>query len=257
MLRAFACALALAALCVSPVAAGPIDLHYDVAPNVYGSPDWAPWWSSTKSDVSGGSFTNMRSGDFPGQAKMRPREEIVYSTGDLGHRTHFVWWLPGVAEGDFGKLADGNTFELQTKFVFDYGGTTYTFDGGYAVNGPTVGWANPSDGTYEAHDGGTIGSFGWAFWATDDLAAPYDTGGSPYDETDAADIAALAEDIKQNQTFLRGMTRYRVAGETDWTMGPSAELEMAPLPTPSTLAVFAAGLAGLGAVAGRRRLKRS
>ena len=41
-------------------------LYVDSAPNVYGSPDWAPWWDAAKADVAAGTFTNLRTGTYPG-----------------------------------------------------------------------------------------------------------------------------------------------------------------------------------------------
>ena len=71
-----------------------VSLYVDSAPNVYGSPNWAPWWTDTKDDVAAGTFTNMRTGTFPGSTMADPYDEIVYSTMDLGKRLHWIYWLP-------------------------------------------------------------------------------------------------------------------------------------------------------------------
>jgi hypothetical protein len=223
-----------------------IDLRVDTAPNVYGSPAWAPWWASAKSDVAAGSFTDMRSSSA-GPGYMTPYDEIAYSTGDLGQRMHFIYWLPettiGALEGRF-----------QVKNAFDWGGTDYTYDWGsssYAPDSSGAGWIQP--GSWENYQNGVIGSFGWAFWATDNEAAPFSTGGSAYDETDQADIDALANSILGAQTYLDGLIRYRETENDDWST-LSQTLQITTVPVPATFGLMGIGLAGiLGFTARRRR----
>jgi len=246
-LTAIAVSLALSFLLISSqtLFAFPIgfQLFADSAPNVYGSPDWAPWWAQTKTDVAANSFTNMRTGTFPGTTTMSPYDEIVYSTGDLGKRLHWIYWVPGASTAGLNGL-------FEVKFVIDWAGTDYTYDWGapgWAVNSSSVGWIQP--GSWEDYSGGVIGSFGHAWWAADDDAPPGDTGGSAYDETNQADIDALAALVLSRQTFARGLVRYRSSTADAWSV---QSLQVNVVPEPGTIALLGVGLLGLGVIARKR-----
>ncbi|PWG62706.1 hypothetical protein DEM34_11180 [Spiribacter halobius] len=227
-----------------------VTLNVDTAPNAYGSPDWTPWWDAAKSDAAAGSFVDMRSGAYAGTHRMTPYEEIVYSTGDLGQRLHWIYWLPGESTTSL----DGR---FQVKWAFDWNGVDYTYDwsgGSYLLDDPAAGWTQPSswedyDADGDGTDDGVIGTFGFAFWATDNEAAPLDTDGNAYNETDQADIDALAGDVREFQTYAVGQTRYRAGLDADWQAGASIEVQVVPAPAP--LMLVSAGLLGLG-LAGRR-----
>ena len=231
------------ALAVAPVQAA---LYVDSAPNVYGSSNWAPWWDQAKADVSAGTFVNMRTGTFPGSLTMDPYDEIVYSTGDLGKRLHWIYWLPGETVAN---LDAGNNFEV--KWVIDWAGTDWTTDetGAWTVDGPEAGWSEPSNWT--DYNGGVIGSLGFAWWAADDDALPMSTDTNAYNETNQDDIDALRETILTVQTHATGMIRYRVDENSPWQY-ETLRLEMVPEAT--TLVVWTV-LAGLGATLAWRRRK--
>jgi len=219
------------------------DLYVDSAPNAYGSPDFAPWWSAAQTDVVAGTFQNMRSGALgtPGVLEMSPYDEIVYSTGDLGKRIHWIYWLPGETVADL----DG---KFQTRYIVDWDGVQYTYDwgvGDHVVATADNGWIQPTRWTDYA--GGVIGSFGEAWWAVDDDALPFNTGGTPYDETDQADIDALAAAILQSQTFARG--EYRLLTDAGgW--GPVESLTVNVVPVPGAVLL---GLLGLGVAGAKLR----
>ena len=150
------------------VTSNAVPLYVDSAPNVYGSPNWAPWWAATKTDVVAGTFTNMRTGTFPGTTTIDPYDEIVYSTMDLGKRLHWTYWLPGETVAGLDGL-------FEVKWSIDWGGSNWTLEGGgWAVDGPAVGWSQPNN--WEDYSGGVIGSLGFAWWSTDNDALPLDTG---------------------------------------------------------------------------------
>lgn len=202
--------VAFVAVLVQPVWADPVFLYVDSAPNVYGSPDWPSWWSATKADIVGGTFTNLRTGTYPNTNVIDPYDEIVYSTGDLGKRIHWIYWIPGATT----SALEGR---FEVKWVIDWGGVSYTYDWStysLVVDDPAQYWVQP--GSWENYAGGVIGSFGFAWWATDNDAPPYDTGGTPYDEADQADIDALRSLVFNSQTFATGMIRWRPDQNSEW-----------------------------------------
>jgi len=224
-----------------------VDLYVDSAPNAYGSPNYAPWWSQTKTDVVAGAFTNLRTGTFPGTTLIDPYDEIVYSTGDLGKRLHWVYWIPGETTSSLNGL-------FQAKQVMDWDGVDYAW--GADVDGPEVGWYQPSKWE-NYNDGlgntGVIGTFGNAWWATDNDAEPYDTGGGPYDETDQADIDALRAQVFQSQTYSLGMVRYRPTTGDEWQY---TNLNTTVVPEPVSSTLFLLGAATMGVRGYLRRKKR-
>lgn len=250
MLKRFWQATAVAAAVSSGAAAGSVELYVDSAPNVYGSPDWAGWWENTKEDVVAGTFTNMRSSIAPaGEGYVDPYDMIVRSTGDLGRRLHWIYWIPG-------ETTSSLQGRFEVKMAFDWDGTSYTYDwangGSLVEDDPSLGWSQP--GSWENHDAdgdgtvdGVIGSFGHAWWASDDDSAPFNTDGNAYNETDQADVDALRELVLQEQTFVRGLVRYREHLQGEWDE-MALELQIIPLPPAAWL-----GLAGLAGVAVARR----
>ena len=236
-------ALLASALLAAAAAAG-VQLFADSAPNVYGSPDWAPWWAATKADVVAGTFTDMRTGLHPGTHDIDPYDFIVYSTGDLGKRVHWIYWVPGETTASL----DGR---FEVRFTLDWDGVTYTWDylqGTWVdlASDPDAGWIQP--GSWENYSGGVIGSFGMAWWSTDDDAPPFDTVGTPYDETDQADIDALRSVVLQYQTFMTGYVRTRASSADPWEI---TTLRLTVIPSPS------AGLLGLVGLLIAGRMRRS
>lgn len=204
--------------------AGTVNLFVDSAPNVYGSPNWAPWWASAKTDVVNGSFTNMRTGTYPGTNFANPLDFIVYSDDDLGKRVHWIYWIPN-------ETTTSLQNRFQVKFAIDWAGDDLTWDwnvNNWALDEPEKGWVQP--GSWENYNDGTnqgvIGSFGFAFWAQPDSSQKY----------------ALAADILQNQTYLNGLYRIRDDINSSWD-GGNLNLTVIPLPASALMS-----LAGLGVV---------
>ncbi len=238
----------LSVLCVfvlganlSPVLADCVTLRVDSAPNVYGSSDWAGWWTQAKIDVVADKFTDMRTGTYTGTLTIDPYDEIVYSTGDLGKRLHWIYWVPNATTT---SLA-GN---FEVKWVIDWGGEAWTWvNGAWAQDGAEIGWSQPSTDKWENYESGVIGSLGFAWWSVDNDALPLNTGGNAYDEVDEADIDALRDQVFQYQTFATGYVRIRESANDEWC---TTELTVTIVPLPL------ASLAGLGMLGGLALVRR-
>lgn len=235
--------------CSRGVGATEVDLFVDSAPNN----DIATWWSQAKSDVAGGTFTNLANGVYPGLVLTKywidPYDEIVYNTGDMGWRLEWVYWVPGMSVSEL-----TGCFEVKVKT--DWYGTVYAVDfpaNSLVPDGPDVGWYAPT--TWEDYNGGVIGKFTFALWAYDDLAPPYDTNGDPFDETDQADIDTEWWYAMWGQDYVSGMVRYcdgqgGLAQEhLTVNMGP-------PVPEPASVCLLGMALAGAGLRWRRRRAAR-
>lgn len=164
------------ALSVSSVLAIEVNLYVDSAPNVYGSPNYTPWWTQAKDDAVSGSFVNMANSvnpAFAGSTCMELEDMVVYSFGDLGKRLHFVYWVPDATIDDL----TAKNFQIAMDYEWD--GVTADFYARYF--GST--WLTP--GSWTEYSGGVIGTAGFAWWGAygintpealaDDLAAwrPY------------------------------------------------------------------------------------
>ncbi|MHB9038371.1 MAG: PEP-CTERM sorting domain-containing protein [Armatimonadota bacterium] len=217
-------------LLATAVSASSVYLYADTAPNKYGSPNWASWWATAKSDVVAGTFTNMRSGTYPGTNLFLPQDELVYSFGDLGHRLHWIYWIPDTTINSL-----RTNFEV--KLAIDWGGDDYALDwstNGWLTDGPNAGWTEP--GSWEEYNGGVIGSLGLAFWPS-----------TP------AEIVSLTGEINSYQTFARGTVRLENSNG-DWET-ESVQLQNATAAVPEPASVVLAIL-GLAPIAGFAKLRR-
>ncbi|GIV18515.1 MAG: hypothetical protein KatS3mg023_0266 [Armatimonadota bacterium] len=230
----------------------------DTAPNVYGSPNWGPWWTQAKADVAAGTFINMRSGAHPGTTYFEPEEEIVYSTMDLGKRLHWIYWVPGKT------ISDLQQCNFQVNWMVDWEGVNYVYDwnaydlivANLAGGIPTNGWIQPSswieyDKDNDGNPDGVIGTFGFAWWATDDEAPPYNTdpnGNEWWDEVNADDVAALAAQIRQYQTHATGYIRWYCGQGWEYRL-----LQLNVVPEPGTVVLWLSGFAAPAFALLRRR----
>ena len=145
----------------STVVAVPVNLYVDSAPNIYGSPDYPAWESTTYSSAADGSFTNMANSSNAanaGTTNFEMDDMVVYSFGDLGKRLHFLYWLPG-------ETVAGLSGRFEVSLQYDWDGTTY--DGYLGYYGTS--WITPLNWQDYDSDGdglsdGVMGSSGWAWW---------------------------------------------------------------------------------------------
>ena len=228
---------------VSFASAGTITafLYADTAPNIYGSPNWTPWWDQAKADAAAGTFVNMRSGRHRGTTYFEPKEAIVYSTGDLGKRLHWIYWIPGVTKEELNGLFEVNN-------TFDWAGRQYVWgEIEYAGGVPDREWLRPTRWENYDKDGdgttdGVIGTFGNAWWAEQRLDHP----GPATPE----DVEALAQEVLRNQTHWTGWIRYRQSVNDDWTY---VQLRLQVVPEPGTMLLWLSGLAAPAVALLRRR----
>ena len=207
-MRQFTVAMIAVTMLAAPVArALTVDVYVDVAANA----QYDAWWAQTTADVVAGGIVNMRNGTYPGTTEMDPYDEITYDTMDQGYRVHWIFWVPGATiaglEGDF-----------EVRYLVDWEGIDYYFDWALPAlsedPGPEDGWITPR--RWEEYAGGVIGTGGWGWWASDNEAPPYDTGGTAYDETDAADVNALRRQVFDEQTYVLVEIRWRDAESSPW-----------------------------------------
>jgi len=239
-------AVAIAMMAASALPSlGSVSLYVDSAPNALGSAKFAAWWTQAKADVVAGTFTDLRNGTYPGKPWIAPSDEIAYSTGDLGKRLNWIYWVPGATTA-------GLNNNFQVKWTIDWGGMAMTGDWAtatFALDGPEVGWTQPA--SWEAYNNGVIGTFDFAWWANDDMAWPYDTKGDPYDETNQADIDALREAVFHAQTYALGQVRYRDSENDPWQYSSIQDIVG---PEPAPIIVWSLlGALGIGVVWWRRK----
>lgn len=201
--------MVVASLCVAlagTVAYGfPVVFTVDSAPNVYGSPDWAPWWDDTRADIVSGGVDCLRTGTFPGTRYIIPVDETVYSFADLGKRLHWIYWVPGQDVTSLDGL-------LEVKWSVDWFGTAWTDSGGWILDDPASGWSQPQ--SWEDYAGGTIGSVGFAWWAA-------------YPSNDPAALQGDLELYWQAQTYALGEVRFRESTSDPWSV-VGIELTLVP-----------------------------
>ena len=151
----------LLATCVfaTPDLCPEISIYVDAAPNVYGSPDYAPWEQATFSAVANGTFVNMGNGVNSaniGTTNFEIQDEVVYSFGDKGLRLTWIYFIEG--ETVDSALDKG----LQVSLINDWDGDVVDFYNDQY--GST--WLTPTK-IYNYDDGtvsGVIGVAGMAWW---------------------------------------------------------------------------------------------
>ncbi len=204
-----------------------INLYVDGAPNVYGSPDWEAWKTNAYSNAAAGTFINMENSLNPansGTNNFEVDDSVVYSFGDLGRRLHFIYWVPNET------IASLEAASFEVSIFYDWDGVTYDYYGDYGWGT----WVQPT--SWEAYNGGVIGSGGFAWWGAYGVNTP----------------EAVAADIDHWDTHQGNVMFYaRTNG------GPSTMITAyhTPVPEPSTFILLGIGAAGLVLYRRRRKAK--
>ncbi len=203
-------------------------LYVDAAPNMYGSPDYADWWTSAKKSVVNESFVNMANSSNllnSGTRKFEMEDAVVYSFGDLGSRLQFIYWVPE------------ETIQTLTKDKFKVT-IDYKWDGhkyNYYKEEYGKKWIMPT--LWEEYEGGVIGTAGFAWW-----------GAYGVDTQDALDTDIADWDMYQGNVIFKvkrkGWKKERIVARHT----PSD-----PVPEPATALLFGAGVAGLAGVSRLRK----
>jgi hypothetical protein len=211
-------------VCVQSVAAAPVPIYVDSAPNVYGSPDYPGWQENAFTAVAAGTFINMSNGINAGNigtTNFEIQDEVVYSFGDLGKRLHWMFFIEGETVAG---LEGTNRFQISLTNIWD--GAVLDFYDYYYGNT----WLEPANWVdYDADNDGVIdgvmGTAGMAWWGA------YGVNTQAALDADMA-AWALSEEYWVFTARFDGdessLTSYRAA-----------------VPEPATLILFSAGLAGL------------
>ncbi len=200
-------------------------ISVDAAPNVYGSPDYPTWKTSTYSAVAAGTFTNMSNGINPlniGTTNFEIQDEVVYSFGDLGKRLTWIYWIPNETVASLSGRFKVSLFNTWDGYTWDF------YDYYYSQT-----WLEPTK--WEDYAGGVIGASGMAWWGA--------YGVNTQAALDA-DLAAWGS-VDESWTFSAKLDGKEY----------SITSNRAAVPEPSTLLLIGVSLAGFGFF--RRARKKS
>lgn len=233
-----------ALLLVTTAVAQAVDVHMyiDTGPDGWNATRFAAWTPGAFAAAADGTYVNMSGGAHPGTTIFEAPEAIVFSTGDNGSMLLWTFWIPGKTIAQL----SGN---IQYRYDYDWEGDGYST----SWSTLTAGTSFPSwkEYTNSSNISGVVGTIGCSWWANDNYASPLDTGGTKYDETDAADVAALAQEMITYQTYFGADIQVREDASSPWEM--TSVYGQLAVPEPTSIMAL---LAGLGGIVGYRRFRK-
>jgi hypothetical protein len=196
------------------------------------------WFNAAKADTVSGTFTNLRTGTYPGTNYVDPvdflNNSTVYTAGPK-----LLYWLYFIPNETVAHITANNL--LQTKLVIDWGGDEYALAANHVnwvPNGDTR-WlaAGAMEDYYIGETNmGVIGQirFSWSLGSFGSTVEEY------------------REGVLAVQTFARGEVRYRDSSSADWQYS-GIQVNVLPTPEPTTIIVWGLlGVIGYGIYRRRR-----
>lgn len=183
------------------------------------------WFSAAKSDTVNGTFTNLRTGTYPGTTYVDPvdflNNSTVYTAGPK-----LLYWLYYIPNETVANITANHL--LQTKLVIDWGGDEYALAANHVnwVANDDSAWSSPIAGAIEDYNDGTntgvIGQirFSWGLMA--------------------GSVEAHRAAVLDAQTFARGEVLYHSTAGVDWEH-TSLQVNVVPesvVPEPTTLIIW-------------------